>query len=485
MIQEDDQRLPSELSLYELMLGEGCNRYSDLYEVALLDRLREESARAAFRAEDPADAVIAMIPTHDRLATETVLAGHHLDAGEGGSQLSFVIEAPRAFPHRRYVLSFLCPPPEYFSPIVVAERKAAKKAWHAEEPVFIDSARGLTDGPFSRGVRRHAATGEGRESHSHENWRDADPGRGDYERRIKGYWHLQPAGEYRVRMNFLEDISPMDFHGPNGLIWFYPRADSGAESGFAPPDACDDDPAATVMGVGKGHGQDHGQGRAKGSRGLEPLSGEFLVDEASEALELASVMGERLNGAGVICEPDVSLTEPGGSEFRLYPPWREQEVIASIMFEAERDGPTHSDVFPNETLTHRVMSGLSKAVPDQSTAQRMISSADSFMASYQYVENLKDRLEDGGIPERRKEVLRREIKEMEESIQRTGERIGTSNPEVVGLMASLNIERKALYEALEHVHYCSGILDAGLKRNMESRMRDLEELRSGQRRYYG
>lgn len=350
MIQEDDNRLPSELSLYELMLGEGCNLYSDLYEMALLDRLREESARAAFRGEDPVDAVIAMLPAHNRLATEEVLAGHHLDAGEGSSQCSFVIDAPQAFPHTRYVLSFLCPPPEYFSPIVAAERKAAKKAWHAEEPVFIDSARELTDGSRARVMRRGATDRRerGRETHSHENWRATDPGRGDYERRIKGYWHLQPVGEYRVRMNFLEDISPMDFHGPNGLIWFYPRADCGAESGFAPPDADDADPAGTVMGVGKGHCE----GRAKGSRSLEPLSGEFLVDEASEALELASVMGERLNGAGVICEPDVSLTEPGGSEFRLYPPWREQEVIASIMFEAERDGPAHSDVFPNETLTH-------------------------------------------------------------------------------------------------------------------------------------
>jgi hypothetical protein len=182
----------------------------------------------------------------------------------------------------------------------------------------------------------------------------------------------------------------------------------------------------------------------------------------------------------------VEITEPGAGPFELYPPWREFEVMAAMDLEAELGRPPHKDFFPGYTpREHRVVGGLSGAVPAQSEADTVLRAADYYLVEYQYAAELERRLADGRVPERRKEVLRRRLTESRESMLDSAKRLDPSVEATAGLLASLKRERDVLHETLQHVHGCSALLDEGLARSIESGLKKIQEYRSGERSYYG
>ncbi len=471
-----DERLPAELSLDEIMSGAGCDCPSGLYHTALLDRLAEAGAQAAFTGLDPVHSVIEGLRGYNRLATEEVLSNHHLDAGPGARQHSIVLDVPDTFLYHRYVLTYLQPPPEHRSPIVAAEGRAAKAAWRAERPVFLDTSASVSDhSPLAssrrRSRRKHAAglqraTSPEIQERAMESWSRADPGRGDYERRIKGFWQLSPVIDYRVRMNFHEDVSILDFHGQGGLMRLYPLGDGPPDS-KVPVDG--GDPISEVMGS---------------RRRFDPHTGDLSLYDCAEALELAEVIRERFGEAGVICEPDVVLTAPGGGIFEPTLPWVEYEQICAAR-SAAHEQPTHRELFPqNYPHQHRVLGGLSSAMPEQSTSRTMMRRAESVLLAHERGRELRRRLTDPLIPRRRKEVLCGELAEIGEDETAALEDLGAGSPAVAALLASLDKERELLYEALQLVHGCPSLVDEGITNSIATTMKEIESLRDPNRGYY-
>lgn len=475
--QPEDPRLPAELSLEELMRGEGRGDCSEMYETALLDRLRELSAVAAFQGLDPVESVLENLPGYDRLATRRVLPNNRLDAGDGAAHYSVVIEAPDTFVQERYVLSYLYPPPGHRSPIVDAEDGRAYAVWQSEKPVFIDSSASLP--------RLYPGIGDGvSDEAALESWEAANPGEGDYERRLEGYWHLTRAIEYRVRMNFLEEMSIIDVHGEDGLARLYPRGDSEPDSWVADDDP---DPVDTVMAFKPNH-RDDARTEPFDERRFDPSTGEISIRrDCVEALALAGIMEGRFTQAGVLCSPDVVLIEPGGGALlQLYPPWKEEEYLDYMLLDEVREEPPGPDPLSTGiTGKHRPLMGLADVVPAQEPVHVMIHAADTCLLAHQRVRELERRLADERIPERRKAVLRRELAEMEDWRAGALERLGTDNVQIAGLIASMGKEREILFQTLAAIRDGSGGLDDGVRACIESGMRSIQRYREAGSGYYG
>jgi hypothetical protein len=440
------------LSLAELLGGADVGRFSDLYEMELVSKLRAESLRLAFCGEDPALA-LRDLPAHDARATATIFGDEPVCFDGGGSCRPFVVDTPDTFPHRRYVVSYHLLPPEYVSRAVASERAGAILAWLSEAP-----HRGpVADGPFRTLrnllsiVRRARNDTEGGAA---SRWLEAFPGfLGNYERRLHGYWRMEPAGSYGVQMRFHENLGIMAFCS-GGILDLYPLEES-----------------------------------SEPYRDADIHTGDLTLPSFEEARDFVRAVVPIMEERGILCDPRVVLLRTWGGAFEPDDPHAETRFLADLRDAGgtpdEVVRPKTADLFPpGEWNGHRVLSGISDAVPDQKTASRMLRRTDSFMVALQRCSELRRRLDDPEVPARRKSDLSCELAEVASWRDEAAAAVLESPSRLLALLASVERERSILHESLRTLYDTLGY-EPSVRRHVERALEHLDALREGERTYYG
>lgn len=440
------------LSLDKLLGGAGAGAYSELYETELLRKLHLEARRLAFLGEDPTLA-LARLNAHDERAT-VVFADEPVRFGSGGSCRPFVVETPETFPRRRYVLTYHLPPPEYASRIVGADGAGAIRAWLSEAP--LRRARPAGNGPLSGIKDLLSLFGSARDDApdgAASRWLEAFPGfLGDYETRVTGHWRMQPAGSYLVRMRFHEDLGIMDLCS-GGILDLYPF-----EKSFRP------------------------------YRSADLHTGDVTLPAVDEASAFVRDVVPALEERGILCDPEIVLKDAYGSgAFEPVDPHAEARLLAELLSGPPytEPHPEERDLFPpGEWHDHRVLSGISDAVPDQEDADSMLRRTDSFMVALQRSSELRRRLDDPAIPPRRKRDLSEELTKVEEWRERTARGLLESPTALITLLASVERERDVLHDSLRRAYDTLGH-DPSVRNHVEGVVRRLDALREGEKTYHG
>ncbi|QIN81061.1 hypothetical protein GBA65_21730 (plasmid) [Rubrobacter marinus] len=448
---------PRDLSPRHLLAGVLAIGDPEDYEGALLDGLEHETRKLAFSpspTNDPCRVAGDDLPGMDPAATACVFGGPEDAPGRdprAGIFGAFVLDVPESFPHRRYVASYAATAEEGDARGGSGSRRAgpaAISAWLSEAPLrsadgeglltrwvpwVLVAARALRDDP--QGPVRA--------------WLRAFPGLGPYERRVRARWRLQPAGCYRVRMNFHEDVESEDFYAYHG----------GLRDAYPPSLAW---------------------GRAPGStEGVDLLTGDVTFSVFREACALAGRMEGEFAERGVLCAPRVELADPRGYPFELRDnrwPWSSRPITPSWARHEEGHGLAALLSPPDGAgVAHVPLAGLAATLPSREVAEHMLLRADGFARTTNRMARLSRRLADGRIPGVRKDVLAMQLDEERLRHDETLRALTDDPAALVALLASVERERELLRGVLHHV-------DREDRRDLDSfeirwRLGELERLR--------
>jgi hypothetical protein len=454
---------PGDLSPRDLLRGVVADGDPEDYEGALLDGLEYETRRLAFSPSPTGNpcTVAGDLPGMDLAATIRVFGGRVLGAPEdapgrdpkAGVLGAFVFDVPESFPHRRYVASYAeTEERPGRAGNEIRPGPAAISAWLSEAPVRNGDGEGFLTRwvPWvlaaARALRHDEPRGPVRA------WLRAFPGLlRPYEPRVRGRWRLQPAGCYRVRMNFHEDLEGDDFY----------TLDGGLRDAY---------PTSLAWG------------RAPGSaEGVDLLTGDVTVWGFREAVELADRIGGEFAERGVLCDPRAELADPRGYPFELRDnrwPWSAPTVTST--WTPDTDGADLVALLsPHDEpgVAHVPLAGLAATVPSPDVAEDVLLRADGFARTTNRMATLQRRLADPHIPQVRKDVLAAQLAEQLRRHDETLQALTADPAALVALLASVERERELLRGVLHHV----GREDAGGLDSFEItwRLGELERLRGG------
>jgi hypothetical protein len=448
---------PRDLSPRDLLGGVLAIGDPEDYEGALLDGLEHETRRLAFSpspTDDPCR-VAGDLPGMDPAATSCVFGGPEDAPGRDpreGVFGAFVLDVPESFPHRRYVASYAAA--ETFvgrgGTGIRPAGPAAISAWLSEAPLRFEDGEGLLTWwvPWMLAAARALLNDE--PQGSVRAWLRAFPGLRPYERRVRARWRLQPAGCYRVRMNFHEEVEGVEVLALDG----------GLRDAYPPSLAW---------------------GRAPGyAEGVDLLTGDITVSGFREAKKLAERMGDEFAERGVLCNPRVELADPRGYPFELRdnrwpwsappPSWARETnglaAVAALLSPHDKPG-----------VAHVPLAGLATTVPARDVAEHVLLRADGFVRTTNRMAELETRLDDPRIPRVRKDVLAMQLAEQQSGHDEYLHALLADPAGLVALLASVERERETLRAVLNSI----GQDNAGCLDSFEIKWRlgELERLRGG------
>lgn len=239
---------------------------------------------------------------------------------------------------------------------------------------------------------------------------------------------------YEVQPRFYEDVNIMDF---------LPRAEDvndPADAGLLslyPPEAS----KSVCMG-----------------------SGTIKAGSAEEAISLAESLSAMMAASGVLCDPRVVLMET--HHLPLLPRQARNEALYKSRAPTAESDEDRSDedsdllpygaflgephgLVPGGDHGHRVRTGRSSLVPEQSEAGWLACRASEYAAYEERVRELQQRLDDPAIPERRKEALRHYLGRDAAVRDEAYQALADETSSLVGLLLSLFDERRDLAREAE------------------------------------
>ena len=433
-----DGRKVRDLSVEEILSGVVADAdYEGEYEEWLLEKLDRASHRRSFTDDGPAR-VLEGLPGVDHEATAHIFPpGPEGDAAD----VSYIIECPPHFRYPRYVASYFVPRAGFGRPAIVAGGAFAISVWLDELPMAQDVAtrprhsrlrRRISNPlaePFAELVSWARALRH-RKDPAIAAWISAFPGLwGNYERRCCGHWRLKPARNYKVLPNFYEDISLPDLHGdgpamnsPGGLFALYPLEERDLFR----------------------HANIH--------------TGEISAQSFEGAITLRDELAEAFSGAGVLAKPEVRLSGTTGATFR--PPAaeatdRDAESLGEHAWGSYE--PDHRLLFTKPE--HEIREAFAHLFSADYDAERARNDIVYYLYDSERCAELERRMADPRIPEKRKDIIFRDLVEHAPVRDQRRERLIENLDALIGFIKSLEAERADVLSALSTAY---SILDDAL-----------------------